>query len=240
MSHEIDDGGSKRDAFPPRATLPPPHSSSLALARLRAHLACASETHRATLFFLSVSFVKRRSRPRSFAEPMSAPSKPRASALTLGLRRPSDDVEDNVVIPPAADSPRSPRVDFGSSSHGRHGRERADDDGFGRSFGRQHGSSEMLNILAEHEAQSIPIRNGFSVHAGEYSGSYVRAADGSFVPKYPSGSPRVSSSPRVVVVHSAVVDFDSGSIGLAGRRNRGSFNSLIMLEANDLAKTAPQ
>jgi hypothetical protein len=172
----------------------------------------------------------------------------RASALTLGLRHPAPADADDIVIPPAADSPRAERADFGSSSHGRYGRERvvdddADDAGAfgGRSFGRQHGSHGALTVLAEAEAQSIPIRNGFSVHAGEYSGSYVRGADGAFVRASESSSPRVaptSASPRVVVVHSADADRDAGSIGCAGRRtHRGSFNSLIMLEANELARS---
>ena len=174
------------------------------------------------------------------------PPAPRASALTLGLRADvADDARADIVIPPSADSPRGERADFGSSSHGRHGRDREDDDddavafAGGRSFGRQHGSHGALTVLAEAEAQSIPIRDGFSVHAGEYSGSYVRGADGAFVRADGGGaSAGTSGSPRVVVVHSADVDADAGSIGCAGRRNhRGSFNSLIMLEANALSRS---
>lgn len=129
--------------------------------------------------------------------------------------------------------------DYGSSAHGGHGRERMYDDDSAKTFGRQHGSEEALTFLAGSEALTIPAAK-VSVHIGERSESYVRGQDGEFYEEAagPLGSslPRAMSSPKAVVtVHSAEVEGDSGAVGASGRRNRGSFNSLLLLEAQELA-----
>ena len=129
--------------------------------------------------------------------------------------------------------------DYGSSSHGGHGRERMYDDDSAKTFGRQHGSEEALTLLAGSEAMTIPAAK-ISVHIGERSESYVRGEDGAFYEETagPLGSslPRAMSIPKAVVtVHSAEVEGDAGAVGASGRRNRGSFNSLLLLEAQTLA-----
>jgi len=129
--------------------------------------------------------------------------------------------------------------DYGSSSHGGHGRERMYDDDSAKTFGRQHGSEEALTLLAGSEALTIPAGK-VSVHVGERSESYVRGEDGGFYEEVPgqlgTSLPRAMSLPKaLVVVHSAEVDGDAGAMGASGRRSRGSFNSLLLLEAQELA-----
>ena len=134
-------------------------------------------------------------------------------------------------------SARSGRgFNYGSSSHGGHGRERMYDACEAKTFGRQHGSEDALTSLTGAEAREIPVA-AFSVHAGDTSETYVRGPDGEFLEAKGDGSfPRCPSSPRTVVtVHSAEVEGDSGCIGTAGQRRRGSFNSLLLLEAQQLS-----
>ncbi|OUS47121.1 hypothetical protein BE221DRAFT_191664 [Ostreococcus tauri] len=141
-------------------------------------------------------------------------------------------------------SGRGGRFDYGSSSHGGHGRERMYDADASKTFGRQHGSEEALCVLAGSEAMSIPAGK-VTVHVGERSESYVRGEDGAFYDESHTfsgsvpGSPvftRASSLPKaVVMVHSEDVDVDSGKMGAAGQRNRGSCNSLLLLEAQALS-----
>lgn len=128
---------------------------------------------------------------------------------------------------------------YGSSSHGGHGREMMYDADAAQTFGRQHGSTEVLSALTTEEARRIPAR-AITVHAGEKSESYVRGADGELYEMMACGRTRTRahapSSPRAVVtVHSSEVNEDAGSIGAAGRRYRGSFNSLLLLEAQELS-----
>ena len=128
---------------------------------------------------------------------------------------------------------------YGSSSHGGHGREMMYDADAAQTFGRQHGSTEVLSALTTEEARTIPAR-AITVHAGEKSESYVRGADGELYEMMACGRTRTRahapSSPRAVVtVHSSEVNEDAGSIGAAGRRYRGSFNSLLLLEAQELS-----
>ena len=128
---------------------------------------------------------------------------------------------------------------YGSSSHGGHGREMMYDADAAQTFGRQHGSTEVLSALTTEEARTIPAR-AITVHAGEKSESYVRGADGELYEMMACGKTRTRahapSSPRAVVtVHSSEVNEDAGSIGAAGRRYRGSFNSLLLLEAQELS-----
>ena len=140
----------------------------------------------------------------------------------------------------ARDASRSGRTgNYGSSSHGGHGREMMYDPDAAQTFGRQHGSAEGLSALTTEEARTIPVA-AFTVHAGDKSESYVRGKDGEFYEMLGCGTPRsrahVASSPRAVVtVHSSEVNEDAGSIGAAGRRYRGSFNSLLLLEAQELS-----
>lgn len=128
---------------------------------------------------------------------------------------------------------------YGSSSHGGHGREMMYDADEARTFGRQHGSTEVLSALTTEEARTIPAR-AIAVHAGEKSESYVRGEDGELYEMMACGRTRTRahapSSPRAVVtVHSSEVNEDAGAIGAAGRRYRGSFNSLLLLEAQELS-----
>ena len=140
----------------------------------------------------------------------------------------------------ASDASRSERSgNYGSSSHGGHGREMMYDADEARTFGRQHGSTEVLSALTTEEARTIPAR-AIAVHAGEKSESYVRGEDGELYEMMACGRTRTRahapSSPRAVVtVHSSEVNEDAGSIGAAGRRYRGSFNSLLLLEAQELS-----
>ena len=140
----------------------------------------------------------------------------------------------------ARDASRSERSgNYGSSSHGGHGREMMYDADEARTFGRQHGSTEVLSALTTEEARTIPARE-IAVHAGEKSESYVRGEDGELYEMMACGRTRTRahapSSPRAVVtVHSSEVNEDAGSIGAAGRRYRGSFNSLLLLEAQELS-----
>ena len=140
----------------------------------------------------------------------------------------------------ARDESRSERSgNYGSSSHGGHGREMMYDADEARTFGRQHGSTEVLSALTTEEARTIPAR-AIAVHAGEKSESYVRGEDGELYEMMACGRTRTRahapSSPRAVVtVHSSEVNEDAGAIGAAGRRYRGSFNSLLLLEAQELS-----
>jgi hypothetical protein len=140
----------------------------------------------------------------------------------------------------ARDASRSERSgNYGSSSHGGHGREMMYDADEARTFGRQHGSTEVLSALTTEEARTIPAR-AIAVHAGEKSESYVRGEDGELYEMMACGRTRTRahapSSPRAVVtVHSSEVNEDAGAIGAAGRRYRGSFNSLLLLEAQELS-----
>ena len=140
----------------------------------------------------------------------------------------------------ASDASRSERSgNYGSSSHGGHGREMMYDADEARTFGRQHGSTEVLSALTTEEARTIPAR-AIAVHAGEKSESYVRGEDVELYEMMACGRTRTRahapSSPRAVVtVHSSEVNEDAGAIGAAGRRYRGSFNSLLLLEAQELS-----
>ena len=174
----------------------------------------------------------------------------RASALTAAIEtreassRASsrgDDAEgDASASGRARDESRSERSgNYGSSSHGGHGREMMYDADEARTFGRQHGSTEVLSALTTEEARTIPAR-AIAVHAGEKSESYVRGEDGELYEMMACGRTRTRahapSSPRAVVtVHSSEVNEDAGAIGAAGRRYRGSFNSLLLLEAQELS-----
>ena len=175
----------------------------------------------------------------------------RASALTAAIetreakaraRTRGDGAEgDASASGRARDESRSERSgNYGSSSHGGHGREMMYDADAAQTFGRQHGSTEVLSALTTEEARTIPAR-AITVHAGEKSESYVRGADGElYYEMMACGRTRTRahapSSPRAVVtVHSSEVNEDAGSIGAAGRRYRGSFNSLLLLEAQELS-----
>ena len=174
----------------------------------------------------------------------------RASALTAAIetreaktraRTRGDGAEgDASASGRARDESRSERSgNYGSSSHGGHGREMMYDADAAQTFGRQHGSTEVLSALTTEEARTIPAR-AITVHAGEKSESYVRGADGELYEMMECGRTRTRahapSSPRAVVtVHSSEVNEDAGSIGAAGRRYRGSFNSLLLLEAQELS-----
>jgi hypothetical protein len=174
----------------------------------------------------------------------------RASALTAAIetreakaraRTRGDGAEgDASASGRARDESRSERSgNYGSSSHGGHGREMMYDADAAQTFGRQHGSTEVLSMLTTEEARTIPAR-AITVHAGEKSESYVRGADGELYEMMACGKTRTRahapSSPRAVVtVHSSEVNEDAGSIGAAGRRYRGSFNSLLLLEAQELS-----
>ena len=174
----------------------------------------------------------------------------RASALTAAIeareakaraRTSRDGAEgDASASGRARDESRSERSgNYGSSSHGGHGREMMYDADAARTFGRQHGSTEVLSAMTTEEARTIPAR-AITVHAGEKSESYVRGADGELYEMMACGRTRTGarapSSPRAVVtVHSSEVNEDAGSIGAAGRRYRGSFNSLLLLEAQELS-----
>ncbi len=174
----------------------------------------------------------------------------RASALTAAIktreakaraRTRGDGAEgDASASGRARDESRSERSgNYGSSSHGGHGREMMYDADAAQTFGRQHGSTEVLSALTTEEARTIPAR-AITVHAGEKSESYVRGADGELYEMMACGRTRTRahapSSPRAVVtVHSSEVNEDAGSIGAAGRRYRGSFNSLLLLEAQELS-----
>jgi len=132
------------------------------------------------------------------------------------------------------------KFNYGSSSHGGHGRERMYDPDGAQTFGRQHGSEDALTLLTGAEAREIPVV-AFSVHTGNKSESYVRGPDGEFLEAKGDGSfhrglSSIATSPRTVVtVHSAEVEGDSACIGTAGQRRRGSFNSLLLLEAQQLS-----
>jgi hypothetical protein len=174
----------------------------------------------------------------------------RASALTAAIktreakakaRTRGDGAEgDASASGRARDESRSERSgNYGSSSHGGHGREMMYDADEARTFGRQHGSTEVLSALTTEEARTIPAR-AIAVHAGEKSESYVRGEDGELYEMMACGRTRTRahapSSPRAVVtVHSSEVNEDAGAIGAAGRRYRGSFNSLLLLEAQELS-----
>ena len=174
----------------------------------------------------------------------------RASALTAAIetreakaraRTRGDGAEgDASASGRARDESRSERSgNYGSSSHGGHGREMMYDADAAQTFGRQHGSTEVLSALTTEEARTIPAR-AITVHAGEKSESYVRGEDGELYEMMACGRTRTRahapSSPRAVVtVHSSEVNEDAGSIGAAGRRYRGSFNSLLLLEAQELS-----
>jgi hypothetical protein len=130
---------------------------------------------------------------------------------------------------------RRDRSNYGSSSHGGHGRERFYDEESAKSFGRQHGGKEMINLLTAAEAKTIPISGAFTVHSGERSGSFVRGENGEFVARGDGGTVMIGTSPSAVVnVHTPEFDGDAGSIGAAGERRRGSHNSLLLLEAQAL------
>jgi hypothetical protein len=130
---------------------------------------------------------------------------------------------------------RRDRSNYGSSSHGGHGRERFYDQESAKSFGRQHGGKEMINLLTAAEAKMIPITAAFTVHSGERSGSFVRDKNGEFVGRGESGTLMMGASPSAVVnVHTPEFDGDAGNIGAAGGRRRGSHNSLLLLEAQAL------
>lgn len=130
---------------------------------------------------------------------------------------------------------RRDRSNYGSSSHGGHGRERFYDEESAKSFGRQHGGKEMINLLTAAEAKMIPISGAFTVHSGERSGSFVRDENGDFVARGDSGTVMMGTSPSAVVnIHTPEFDGDAGAIGAAGERRRGSHNSLLLLEAHAL------
>lgn len=134
---------------------------------------------------------------------------------------------------------RRDRSNYGSSSHGGHGRERFYDEESAKSFGRQHGGKEMINLLTAAEAKTIPISGGFTVHSGERSGSFVRGENGEFVARGDGGTVMLGTSPSAVVnVHTPEFDGDAGAIGAAGERRRGSHNSLLLLEAQALQSGA--